>query len=70
MSQYIAQLGIAAAVKHMKVRLFSLSLSGPMFGSYTSLDPRSITSWEQLEEQFHAHFFDFDKMMILDLIVL
>lgn len=41
-----------------------------MFGSYTSLYPRSITSWEQLEERFHAHLFDYDKMMILDLIVL
>jgi len=31
-SRYTAQLGVAAAAEHMKVRLFSLSLSGPTFG--------------------------------------
>ena len=49
-SQYIAQLGIAAVAEHMKIRLFSLSLTGPAFGWYTSLAPGSITSWKQLEE--------------------
>src|ERR1041384_6891754 len=70
-SRYIAQLGIAAAAEYMKVRLFSLSLSGPAFGWYTTLAPGSIVSWKQLEEQFHAHFFTgSSEMSILDLTAL
>ena len=41
----------------MKIRLFALSLTGPAFGWYTSLAPGSITTWKQLEEQFHSQFF-------------
>ena len=41
----------------MKIRLFSLSLIGSAFGWYTTLAPRLIVMWKQLEEQFHAHFF-------------
>ena len=67
-SRYLTQLGVASGAQHMKVRLFSLSLSGPAFGWYTSLAPGSITSWSQLEEQFHAHFFSgLSEMDISDL---
>ena len=31
-SRYTAQLGVAAAAEHMKIRLFALSLTGPAFG--------------------------------------
>ncbi|WVZ88792.1 hypothetical protein U9M48_035265 [Paspalum notatum var. saurae] len=41
----------------MKIQLFSLSLTGPAFGWYITLAPGSITTWKQLEEKFHAHFF-------------
>jgi len=67
-SRYLTQLGVASGAQHMKVRLFSLSLSGPAFGWYTSLAPGCITSWSQLEEQFHAHFFSgLSEMDISDL---
>ena len=56
-SRYTAQLGVAATAEHMKIRLFSLSLTGPAFSRYTSLAPGSVTSWKQLEEQFHSQFF-------------
>jgi len=56
-SRYTAQFGIEAVAEHMKIRLFSLSLTGPAFGWYTSLAPASVTTWKQLEEQFHAQFF-------------
>ncbi|WVZ93616.1 hypothetical protein U9M48_039581 [Paspalum notatum var. saurae] len=56
-SRYLAQQGIASRAEHMKIRLFSLSLTGPAFGWYTTLAPGSITTWKQLEESFHAQFF-------------
>ena len=55
----------------MKIPLFSLSLTSPAFGWYTSLAPGSITSWKQLEEQFHAQFFSgSDEAMLSNLIAL
>ena len=70
-SQYTAQLDIAAIAKHIKIWLFSLSLTGPAFGWYTSLAPGSITSWKQLEEQFHAQFFSgSDEATLSDLTAL
>ena len=56
-SRYLAQLGPAASADNMKICLFSLSLIGSAFGWYTTLAPRLIVMWKQLEEQFHAHFF-------------
>ena len=56
-SRYLAQLGPAASADHMKIRLFSLSLTEPAFVWYTTLALGSIITWKQLEEQFHAHFF-------------
>ena len=56
-SRYLAQLGVASRAEHMKIWLFSLSLTGPAFGWYTTLPPGSITTWKQLEEKFHAQFF-------------
>ena len=45
-SRFTAQLGVAAAAEHMKVWLFDLSLTGPVFSWYTSLAPGSITTWK------------------------
>ena len=70
-SRYTAQLGVAAAAEHMKIRLFALSLTGPAFGWYTSLAPGSITTWKQLEEQFHTQFFSgSDEATLSDLTAL
>ena len=56
-SQYLAQLGEAGSINELKVRLFSLSLTGTAFSWFSSLAPNSIGSWEQLEQKFHEHFF-------------
>ena len=55
-SQYLAQLGEAGSINELKVRLFSLSLTGTAFSWFSSLAPNSISSWEQLEQMFHDHF--------------
>jgi hypothetical protein len=56
-SQYLAQLGKVGSVDALKVRLFSLSLTGTAFSWFSSLSPNSIDSWEQLEHKFHDHFY-------------
>jgi hypothetical protein len=56
-SQYTAQLGEAGIFNSLKVRLFSLSLTGTTFAWFTLLSPNSIDSWDQLEQKFHDHFF-------------
>jgi hypothetical protein len=56
-SQYTAQLGEAGTYNFLKVRLFSLSLTGTAFAWFSSLAPNSIDSWDQLEQKFHDHFF-------------
>jgi hypothetical protein len=55
--QYTAQLGVAVTYNSLKVRLFSLSLTGTTFAWFSSLAPNSIDSWDQLKQKFHDHFF-------------
>src|SRR5215218_1790521 len=55
-TRYLAQLGMASASDQLRVRCFSQSLTGPAFGWYTSLQPNSVRSWKQLEEQFHTQY--------------
>jgi hypothetical protein len=55
--QYTAQLGEVGTYNSLKVRLFSLSLSGTAFAWFSSLAPNSIDSWDQLKKKFHDHFF-------------
>ncbi|KAK1605642.1 hypothetical protein QYE76_029315 [Lolium multiflorum] len=50
-SRYLAQLGMVSASDELRVRFFSQSLTGLAFGWYTSLQPNSVRSWKQLEEQ-------------------
>ena len=57
-SQYLAQLGEAGSMEALRVRYFSLSLTGTAFSWFSSLGPSSISSWEQLEQKFHEHFYD------------
>jgi hypothetical protein len=56
-SMYLAQLGEASALDYMKIRNFSLSLTGIAFAWFTSLPPLCINSWVELEEKFHSHFY-------------
>jgi hypothetical protein len=56
-SQYTAQLGQVGTFNSLKVRLFSLSLTGTAFAWFSSLANNSIDSWDQLEQKFHDHFF-------------
>jgi hypothetical protein len=56
-SQYTGQLGEAGAFNALKVRLFSLSLTGTAFAWFSSLAHSSIISWDMLEHKFHNHFY-------------
>jgi hypothetical protein len=53
-SMFIAQLGEAGIMEHMRIRNFSLSLIGTVFSGYSSpsLQFCSIGSWPQLEKSF------------------
>jgi hypothetical protein len=55
--QFLAQLGELADTEAFRVRLFSLSLTGTAFAWYATLPPHSISSWGDLEQKFHDHFF-------------
>ena len=56
-SQYVAQLGEASSSDALRVRLFSLSLTGTAFSWFSSLPPNSVHSWNELEQKFHDHFY-------------
>jgi len=45
-------------MEFMKIHNFPLSLTGTAFSWFTSLPPCSFHSWAQLEEKFHAHFYN------------
>jgi hypothetical protein len=47
--QFILQCGEASANDALKLRIFSLSLSGTAFTWFTSLAPNSVFTWAQLE---------------------
>jgi hypothetical protein len=56
-ARYLMQLGEASADEEFRVRYFPLSLTGPAFQWFTSLPPKSIGTWKDLEQKFHAHYF-------------
>ena len=56
-SQYIAQLGEVGSSKSLRIRMFSLSLTGTTFSWFSSLAPNSIRCWDELEQKFHDHFY-------------
>jgi len=67
-SQYVLQLGEAGLNDALRVRLFSLSLTGTAFSWFSSLAPGSIFNWNQLERKFHDHFFSGEaEVRLLDL---
>jgi hypothetical protein len=49
--------GEASANDTLKLRIFSLSLSGIAFTWFTSLDPNSIFTEAQLEQKIHEYFY-------------
>jgi hypothetical protein len=49
--------GEASANDALKLRIFSLSLSGIAFTWFTSLDPNSIFTEAQLEQKIHEYFY-------------
>jgi hypothetical protein len=56
-SQCLAQLGETGFVEALRVRLFSLSLTGTAFAWFSSLPAHSIYGWEPLERKLHEHFY-------------
>jgi len=56
-NRFLLQLGEAGNQDALRVRLFSLSLSGSAFAWFTTLPANSILYWADLERQFHQFFF-------------
>ena len=52
-NRFILQCGEAANQDPLRVRLFSLSLSGSSFAWFTTLPANFILYWPDLEKQFH-----------------
>ena len=67
-NRFIMQCGEAANQDALKVRLFSMSLSGSAFAWFTTLPANSILYWADLEKQFHQFFyFGISEMKLIDL---
>ena len=56
-NRFIMQCVEAAHNDALKVRLFSMSLSGSAFTWFTTLPANSILFWADLEKQFHQFFY-------------
>src|SRR6185503_1578455 len=56
-NRFLLQLGEAGNYDALRVRLFSLSLSGSAFAWFTTLPANSILYRADLERQFHQFFF-------------
>ena len=56
-NRFLLQLGEAGNYDALRVRLFSLSLSGSAFAWFTTLPANSILHWPDLERQCHQFFF-------------
>jgi hypothetical protein len=68
-SRFILQCGEAVNQDALKVRLFSMSLSGSAFTWFTMLPANSILYWADLEKQFHQFFYSGTyEMKLTDLI--
>jgi hypothetical protein len=59
---------VVGSIDALKIRLFSLSLTGTAFSYFSSLSPNSVDSLEQLEHKFHDHFYSPEnELKLLDL---
>jgi hypothetical protein len=56
-SQYTTQLGEAGVYNALKLRFFSLCLTGTAFAWVSSRAPCSIISWDMFEHKFHDDFY-------------
>ena len=56
-NRFLLWLGEAGNHDALRVRLFSLSLSGSAFDWFTTLPANSILYWADLERQFHQFFY-------------
>jgi hypothetical protein len=56
-NRFILQCGEVANQDALKVRMFSMSLSGSAFTWFTTLAANSILYWADLEKQFHQFFY-------------
>jgi hypothetical protein len=67
-NRFIMQCGEAAQNDALKVRLFSMSLSGSAFTWFTTLPANSIIFWADLEKQFHRFFYSsIEEIKLTDL---
>ena len=67
-NRFLLQLGEAGNHDALRVRLFSLSLSGSAFAWFTTLPANSILYWADLERQFHQFFFSgITELKLIDL---
>jgi len=67
-NRFIIQCGEVAQQDALKVRLFSMSLSGSAFTWFTTLPDNSIIYWADLEKQFHQFFYSgVEEMKLTDL---
>jgi hypothetical protein len=56
---------VTSANDALKLRMFSLSLSGTAFTWFSSLTLNSIFTWVQLEQKFHKYFYSDDTELRL-----
>ena len=67
-NRFIVQCGEVAQHDTLKVRLFSMSLSGSTFTRFTTLPANFIIYWADLEKQFHQFFYSgVEEMKLTDL---
>jgi hypothetical protein len=57
-STFLVQMGEVSTLDFMNGCYFPLSFTGTAFVWFTSLQHCSIGLWSQLEEKFHAHFYN------------
>ena len=60
-SRYLIQLEDASIEEGHKVWFFPLSISGPAFSWFSSLEPNSITGWADLEKQVRRILLQWDR---------
>ena len=61
-SQYIAQLGKAGSSKSLRIRMFSLSLTGMAFSWFSSLAPNSNRSCDELKQKLISIIMEITKL--------
>ena len=67
-NRFLIQLGEVGNKDALRVRLFSLSLSGSAFAWFTTLPANSILYWADLERQFHQFFYSgITELKLIDL---